>query len=129
MKRSKREVPRPTQRELEILRVLWKRGPSSVRDVLDALGDGAGYTTILKLLQIMTDKGLVRRDMRQRTHVYEASVAQDETRRQLVDDLLERAFDGSARHLVVQALAGRRARREDLDAIRELLDRLERGAS
>jgi predicted transcriptional regulator len=129
MKRAKLHLPRPTQRELEILSVLWTRGPSSVREVQEALGEGRGYTTILKLLQIMTDKGLVRRDERQRSHVYEASVAQDETRRQLVDDLLDRAFNGSASRLVMQALAGRRTNREELDAIRKLLDRLERGAS
>jgi BlaI family transcriptional regulator, penicillinase repressor len=129
MKRAKLPLPRPTQRELEILSVLWTRGPSSVREVQEVLGEGRGYTTILKQLQIMTDKGLVRRDERHRSHVYQAALAQDETRRQLVDDLMERAFDGSASRLVMQALAGRRAKPEDLDAIRKLLDRIERGAS
>jgi BlaI family penicillinase repressor len=129
MKRAKPSLPKPTQRELEILSVLWSRGPSPVRAVQEAIGEDRGYTTILKLLQIMTDKGLVRRDERQRTHVYQAALDRDETRRQLVDDLLERAFGGSASGLVMQALAGKRAKRADLDAIRKLLDRIERGGS
>ena len=129
MKRSKPEMPRPTQRELEILRVLWTSGPSSVRAVQGALGEGCGYTTVLKMLQIMTDKGLVRRDERMRSHVYESAIGQDETRLQLVDDLLQRAFDGSASDLVMHALSGRRASRTELEEIRNLLDRLERGES
>jgi predicted transcriptional regulator len=89
---AKDQLPRPTPGELEILRVLWQRGASSVRDVHDALSASrpTGYTTVLKLLQIMADKGLVTRDVSRRTHVYEAALAQDLTQRQLLDDLLDR---------------------------------------
>jgi predicted transcriptional regulator len=127
---AKRNLPRPTDAELSILRVLWERGPSTVRDVTEALHKdrGTGYTTALKLLQIMIEKGLVRRDDRERTHIYEAALARDQTQRQLVGDLLERAFGGSAEQLVVQALSAKRASREELAQIRKLLDELE-GAS
>jgi predicted transcriptional regulator len=127
MKRSRTSPPRPTQAELEILRVLWQRGPSSVREVLETLGAdrGAGYTTVLKLLQIMSGKGLVERDERVRTHVYRAALPQEQTQRQLIRDLVERAFDGSAGQLVLQALATRRASPEEMEAIREMLDRAE----
>jgi predicted transcriptional regulator len=125
---AKDRLPRPTPGELEILRVLWQRGPSSVRDVHDALTTSrpTGYTTVLKLLQIMADKGLVTRDVSRRTHVYEAALAQDQTQRQLLDDLLVRAFDGSASQLVMQALAGGRASTEEIASIRRMLDDLER---
>src|SRR5207248_5567823 len=96
---------RPTDAELAILRVLWTRGPSTVRQVAEAMGREAGYTTVLKLLQIMTEKKLVRRDESTRTHVYEAAYSEDQTQRHLVADLLNRVFDGSAAKLVVQALA------------------------
>jgi len=127
MKRSRTSPPRPTQAELEILRVLWQRGPSSVRDVLETLGAdrGAGYTTVLKLLHIMSGKGMVERDERVRTHVYRAALPQEQTQRQLIHDLVERAFDGSAGQLVLQALATRRASPEEMEAIREMLDRAE----
>jgi predicted transcriptional regulator len=127
MKRSRTSPPRPTQAELEILRVLWQRGPSSVREVLETLGAdrGAGYTTVLKLLQIMSGKGLVERDERVRTHVYRTALPQEQTQRQLIRDLVERAFDGSAGQLVLQALATRRASPEEMEAIREMLDRAE----
>jgi predicted transcriptional regulator len=121
--------PRPTQGELEILAVLWRRGPSSVRDVhveLEQLRP-MGYTTVLKLLQIMTEKGLVERDERQRTHIYAARAPRDETQRQLLDDLLERAFAGSAATLVMQALATHRASRQELEAIRRMLDEMDGG--
>ena len=126
----KRNLPRPTDAELAILRVLWERGASTVREVQEALhhSRGTGYTTALKLLQIMTEKGLVRRNDSARTHVYEAAVPEDETQRQLVGDLLERAFGGSAQQLVVQALSAKKASREELAEIRRLLDELERGA-
>src|SRR5215212_6165385 len=103
----KLNLPRPTDTELEILRALWQRGPSTVREVQETLGESraTGYTTVLKMLQIMTEKGLVRRDERQRAHVYEARLAQEQTQQQLIGDLLERAFDGSATNLVMQALA------------------------
>jgi predicted transcriptional regulator len=124
---AKKRLPKPTEAELAILRVLWERGPSTVRDVQQALEDerGTGYTTALKLLQIMTDKGLVRRDDRQRTHVYEAVLPAEATQRQLVRDLLDRAFGGSARQLVMQALSAERASKADLAEIRKLLDELE----
>ena len=124
----KKSLPKPTEAELAILRVLWERGPSTVRDVQEALEDksGTGYTTALKLLQIMTDKGLVRRDDRQRTHVYEAVLPAEATQRQLVRDLLDRAFGGSARQLVMQALSAERASKADLAEIRKLLDELEK---
>jgi predicted transcriptional regulator len=127
MKRARTSPPRPTQAELEILRVLWQRGPSSVREVLETLGAdrGAGYTTVLKLLQIMSGKGLVERDERVRTHVYRTALPQEQTQRQLIRDLVERAFDGSAGQLVLQALATRRASPEEMEAIREMLDRAE----
>ena len=125
---AKRDVPNPTDAELAILRVLWRRGPSTVRDVTEALEDerGTGYTTALKLLQIMTEKGLVRRDDSARSHVYEASVPPEATQRQLVRDLLDKAFGGSAQKLVMQALAAKRATRGELADIRRLLDDYEK---
>ncbi|HSP13461.1 MAG TPA: BlaI/MecI/CopY family transcriptional regulator [Thermoanaerobaculia bacterium] len=122
-----REVPRPTDAELAILRVLWERGPSTVRDVHDALSgsQATGYTTVLKLMQIMTDKGLVIRDESQRAHVYQASQTEQKTQRQIVADVVRRAFGGSPAKLVMQALSGRKASAAELNEIRELLDRLE----
>src|ERR687887_988483 len=119
-----RPLPRPTDAELAILRVLWERGPSTVRQVHDVLGRErpAAYTTALKLLQIMTEKGLVERDERDRTHVYRARLSEEQTQRQLVRDLLERAFGGSASKLVMQALATRRASADELREIRRLID-------
>ena len=104
---DKPTTPRPTDAELAILRVLWERGPSSVRDVHDALSSEqtTGYTTVLKLLQIMTEKGLVVRDESQRAHIYEARHSEQRTQRQLLTDLMERAFGGSPSKLVMQALA------------------------
>ena len=120
-------TPRPTPAELEILRVLWTRGPSTVREVHDGLGRDrpTGYTTVLKLLQIMTEKGLARRDEAARAHVYEAKLPQSQTQRLLVRDLLDRAFGGSATQLVMQALSARKASREELARIRKMLDDLE----
>ena len=114
---------------MEILNVLWRRGPSTVREVHAALGKAraTGYTTVLKLMQIMAEKGLVRRDERQRAHVYAARLAEHETQRQLVGDLLERAFGGSAAKLVQHALASKRSSDEELAQIRKLLDEFERG--
>ncbi len=122
--------PRPTDGELEILGVLWERGPSTVRQVLDTLEARrpAGYTTVLKLLQIMTEKGLVRRDERERAHVYEARAPREETQRQLVGDLLEKAFSGSASALVMRALSSKKTSPEEVERIRELLDELEGGS-
>lgn len=117
-------LPRPTDAELAILNVLWERGPSTVREVNEAL-PGSGYTTVLKMLQIMTDKGLVVRDESERAHVYTARHSEQRTQRQLLADLMDRAFGGSPAKLVMQALSGRKASSEDLNAIRELLDQLE----
>src|SRR5262245_42758542 len=121
---SKQELPRPTDAELAILRVLWERGASTVRQVHEVLTRErpTAYTTALKLLQIMTEKGLVRRDETDRTHVYHARLTEEQTQRQLVRDLLDRAFAGSASKLVMQALATRRASAEELSEIRRLLD-------
>ncbi len=128
---AKASFPRPTDAELAILKVLWQRGPSTVRQVYEALNADrpTGYTTALKLLQIMTDKGLVRRDESQRTHVYAARPSEEQTQRQLLDDLLRRAFDGSAQKLVLQALAGRQTSPAELAEIRRLLDQLDGGGS
>jgi predicted transcriptional regulator len=113
---------KPTDAELAILRVLWARGPSTVRDVAAAMDREGAYTTILKLLQIMTDKGLVRRDESARTHVYKATASEDQTKRQLVADLLDKVFEGSAAKLVMQALSTRTASHEEIEEIRTLLD-------
>ena len=122
-------LPRPTPSELEILSVLWHRGPSTVREVFETLEAErpTGYTTVLKLLQIMTDKGLVIRDEKERAHVYAARLAEGDTQRQLVRDLVERAFGGSAEKLVMQALRGRRATPEEIARIRSMLDEIEGG--
>ena len=121
---SRSATPRPTDAELSILRVLWERGPSTVRQVHDVLGRErpTAYTTALKLLQIMTEKGLVDRDDRDRTHVYRARLTEEQTQRQLVRDLLDRAFGGSATKLVMQALASRRASPDELREIRRVID-------
>jgi predicted transcriptional regulator len=122
-----RQPPRPTDAELAILTVLWERGPSTVRDVHDELNRHTvtGYTTVLKLLQIMTEKGLVVRDEAQRAHIYESRYSEQKTQRQLLSDLVDRAFGGSAAKLVMQALSGRKANPDELNLIRNLLDRLE----
>jgi BlaI family transcriptional regulator, penicillinase repressor len=112
---------KPTEGELAILRVLWSRGAGTVRDVAEAMGRGGAYTTILKLMQIMTDKGLIRRDDSARAHVYEAAYSEDHTQRQLVRDLLDRLFDGSPSRLVMHALAAKPASADELKAIRRLL--------
>jgi predicted transcriptional regulator len=112
---------KPTDAELAILRVLWARGPSTVRQVAEEMGREDGYTTVLKLLQIMTEKRLVRRDEASRTHVYEAAYSQDQTERQLVTDLLDRVFDGSAAKLVIQALAATKTTPEELEEIKKLI--------
>lgn len=120
--------PQPTEAELAILNVLWELGPSTVRTVHQELADNhTGYTTILKMLQIMYRKGLVRRDDSERAHVYEPVFSKDETQRQLTRDLVQRAFDGSASQLVLQALGNDpRTTPEELAEIRRLLARLER---
>jgi len=114
---------KPTDAELAILRVLWERGPSTVRQVAAVMDREAGYTTVLKLLQIMAEKGLVRRDESERTHVYTAAYSQDHTERQLVTDLMNKVFGGSAAKLVLQALASTKASPEELAEIRKLIDK------
>ena len=124
----KKKNRRPTEAELEILNVLWERGPSTVRDVYEAMPKerGAIYTTVLKLMQIMTEKGLVQRSETQRAHVYKPRFAREQTQRQLLEDLVTRAFGGSALRLVQQALAGtKKASPEELAEIRKLLDGFE----
>lgn len=121
--------PRPTEAELEILSVLWERGPSTVREVHGELERTRrlGYTTVLKTLQIMSEKSLVRRDESERAHVYAASTPAAETQRQLVGDLVDRAFGGSAARLVQQVLSSKKASPEEIARIRKFLDELERG--
>lgn len=115
--------PKPTEAELGILRVIWAQGPSTVRQIQETLQQArpTGYTTVLKLLQIMWDKGLVTREESSRTHVYRARYSQVRTQRQLLTDLLDRAFGGSASQLVMQALATKRATRAEMDDISKLL--------
>ena len=121
-------TPKPTASELEILQVLWERGPSTVREVHDALAakKPIGYTSVLKLMQIMTAKGTLRRNEHQRAHVYEAVQPAEKTKRQLALDVLERVFEGSASDLMMHALAGRKASREEIEEMRRLLREYER---
>ena len=128
-RRTGAATPRPTDAELAILSVLWQRGPSTVRDVHHALStsQASGYTTVLKLLQIMTEKGLVVRDETQRAHVYASTQSERRTQRQLLGDLVDRAFGGSSAKLVLHALSERAASTEELRDIRSLLDQLEKG--
>ena len=118
---------KPTDAELAILRVLWTRGPSTVREITATLGRARGYTTILKFLQIMIEKRLVRRNESKQAHVYRAAVSEKGTQRQLVSDLLARAFDGSASQLVMQALAASKASPEELAEIAALLKKAQGG--
>jgi predicted transcriptional regulator len=126
---TKSNVLKPTAGELEILRILWERGPSTVREVHDALRQekDVGYTTVLKLMQIMTAKGTVRRNQEQRAHVYEARQPAEKTKRALASDVLQRVFQGSASQLMMHALEGQRTSREELEKLRLLLDDYERG--
>ncbi|MGA2588588.1 MAG: BlaI/MecI/CopY family transcriptional regulator [Bryobacteraceae bacterium] len=121
-------LPRPTQAELDILRVLWDRGPSTVRDVHSTLAKerAIGYTTVLKFMQIMAEKGLVARDETERAHVYKAKVAQEQTQRQLVRHLLEGAFGGSATKLMMQALASKPATADEIAQMRKMLEEFDK---
>jgi predicted transcriptional regulator len=114
---------KPTDAEVAILRVLWDRGPSTVRDIAEAMGRENAYTTVLKLLQIMTEKRLVRRDESALAHVYEAAYSEEHTQQQIVADLLTRVFDGSAAKLVQRALASGKASSEELREIRKMIDK------
>ncbi len=124
----KAQLPRPTDAELQILQVLWEQGPSTVRDVQSTLERErtVGYTTVLKLMQIMAEKGLVERDETERAHVYKARAAQEQTQRQLAGHLLKRAFGGSATKLMMQALASQRASTEEIARMREMLEQFEK---
>ena len=121
---------RPTKLELTILRVLWEKGPGSVREIQARLSESreTGYTTALKMLQIMTEKGLVDRDESVRPQIYRAKFSQEKTQKQLLQDLIQRAFGGSVKALVMQAVSTRKSSREDLEAIEKLLDRFEGGS-
>jgi predicted transcriptional regulator len=123
-KSMKNHLPKPTDAELGILQVLWRTGAATVREIQDKLGGATGYTTVLKFLQIMTEKGLVRRNESQRAHVYEPTLSEDETQQQLVTGLLKKAFGGSTSKLVMQALASRRASPGELKEIRRLIEQI-----
>lgn len=125
---NRKDLPRPTSAELEILAVLWSRGASTVREVHEIIAARrpTQYTTILKLLQIMAEKGLALRNEESRAHLYQASRPMEWTQRQLAADLLQRAFGGSAKRLVMGALAARKTSRKELAEIRKLLDEYER---
>ncbi len=120
-------IPKPTEKELEILQVLWKKGPSNVRQVNDIISahNEIAYTTTLKLMQIMLDKGLVRRIKEGKLHIYEAAISEEKTQKQLVDKLLETAFKGSAMKMVMQVLGNNKSSRAELEEIRAYLDQLE----
>lgn len=120
---------KPTDSELEILNILWEKGPSSVRDVHEILerSKEAGYTTTLKLMQIMHEKGLLKRDTSSKTHVYQAAVAKDHTQGQLLQRMIDNVFDGSAMNLVMQALGNHKTDADELALIRAYLEKLEKG--
>jgi BlaI family transcriptional regulator, penicillinase repressor len=124
------DPPRPTDAELEILTVLWSRGPSTVREVHETIAErkAAQYTTTLKLMQIMADKGLLNRNLKQRAHIYEPARPREWTQRQIAGDLLRRAFGGSARSFMMGALSARKTSRKELAELRQLLDEYEKGA-
>ena len=125
----KQNARRPTDAELTILQVLWDRGPSTVREVYKILNSdrNVGYTTVLKFMQIMTDKGLVERDESCRPQLYRPCLPREQTERQLIKDLVDRAFGGSAKRLVMQALEVKKASPGELAQIEKLLNKLERG--
>ena len=124
---SKKQIPKPTDAELEILQVLWEKGPSSVRAVNEQLSEKreVGYTTTLKLMQIMVEKGLLRRNTDSRTHIYEAEEEQTKTQHSLLENFVENVFSGSAMNLVMQALGQHKASPEEIDRIKELIRKME----
>ncbi|MDB6039897.1 MAG: hypothetical protein JWM99_3738 [Verrucomicrobiales bacterium] len=122
----KPKLPRPTDFEVSILHVLWKRGPSTVREVQEEIGRGAGYTTVLKIMQLMAEKGLVMRDEAARTHVYRATKPAEETQKHLIRDLVDRAFSGSPMKLIMQALSAKTSSPEELAELRKMIDEVER---
>lgn len=125
----KKQTPKPTDSELEILQVLWQNGASTVKTVNDKLNEkrSIGYTTTLKLLQIMYEKGLVERDENERSHIYSSAIKQNEIQKVLLDKLLETAFSGSAANLVMQALGNSKTSKDELKKIREYINKIERG--
>ena len=125
-----KQIVRPTKLELSILRVLWQSGPLPVREIQNILDakKPTGYTTVLKMVQIMTEKGLVDRDESVRPQIYRARYSQEQTQRHLVRDLLDRAFGGSVKALVMQALASKKSSAKEIEAIEKLLDRIEGGS-
>jgi predicted transcriptional regulator len=127
--KRRKDSLKPTGAELDILQVLWARGPSTVREVHEAQGEAkeAGYTTTLKLMQIMADKGLLLRDERERAHRYQPAVKREAAQGRLLDDLLQKAFGGSSAALVLRALSDRKASKEELAEIRRMIDSLEEG--
>lgn len=128
IRRTMSKSIKPTDAELEILNILWKQGPSSVRDVHELLQKDAGYTTTLKLMQIMLEKGLLRRDAGSKIHIYEAAVGQKETQGNLISRMVETAFEGSAMNLVMEALGSYNASSAEMEQIREYLDQAEKKA-
>jgi predicted transcriptional regulator len=124
---KKRPLPKPTDAEMTILRALWQRGPSTVREIWEEVSAAqrTGYTTVLKMMQIMVDKGLLERDERERSHIYRPSRSEGHTQRLVLSHLLEKVFSGSATKLVMQALATKKATRTELAEIRKILDEME----
>ena len=128
----KKPAPRkPTDAEMAVLRVLWSRGASTVRQVWEEINrrQSTGYTTVLKIMQIMAEKGLLKRDETERSHVYSAALSQEQTQRQVVGHVLDRVFAGSATNLVMQVLATKKATRTELAEIRKLLDEMDGGST
>jgi BlaI family penicillinase repressor len=125
-RKPSRPTPLPSDAELDILAALWRLGPSTVREIHEALGKDSGYTTTLKQMQLMTEKGLLARSERFRSHVYEAGVAKEQTQKQIAADLLKRGFEGSAKNLVLGALAAQPASQQELREIRQILDELDK---
>lgn len=126
---TKKPIIKPTDSELEILQILWKNGPSTVKMVNENLNHkkDVGYTTTLKLMQIMFDKGLVKRNEEERSHVYSAALEENQIQTALIDKLLETAFSGSAAKLVMQALGNSKPSKDELNKIRELINNIDRG--
>jgi predicted transcriptional regulator len=125
-RKPSRPTPLPSDAELDILAALWRLGPSTVREIHEALGKDSGYTTTLKQMQLMTEKGLLARSERFRSHVYEAGVAKEQTQKQIAADLLKRGFEGSAKNLVLGALAAQPASQQELREIRQILDEMDK---
>jgi len=124
---AKKQLPKPTEAELEILQIIWGLGPSTVKSVNQIIRKTkeVGYTTTLKLMQIMFDKGLVNRIRDGKTHIYESAISQEKTQRQLLDKFVEAAYQGSAMNLVMQLLGNRKSSKKELDQIRDYLDKFE----